>query len=152
MNNRDDIKNLAMQRLDEANVLFENGKCDGAFYLAGYSVELALKARICARFGIPNLFDDSNNQETFPGLREIKKMVKTHNLLILLVLSGLKTEFDLLKSTDRNMAKVNSLLFNAWSEGSRYKPCGHYSPDDVRDLINLLLADDSVLLWIENAN
>ena len=34
--------------------------CDGAFYLAGYSIELILKAKIYDRFGASNLFDEKN--------------------------------------------------------------------------------------------
>ena len=40
------IRALAALRLAEATVLIQAGKPDGAFYLAGYSVELALKAKI----------------------------------------------------------------------------------------------------------
>ena len=35
---------LAEQRLDEAKALLDLGKWGGAYYLAGYVVELALKA------------------------------------------------------------------------------------------------------------
>jgi len=31
-----EIKRLARERLDEAEILFQNNKTDGAFYLAGY--------------------------------------------------------------------------------------------------------------------
>lgn len=47
------IRNLAALRLEEAQVLAQNGKPDGAFYLAGYSVELALKAKVAERLGCP---------------------------------------------------------------------------------------------------
>lgn len=60
MTNPKEIKDLAKQRLTEAEILLKNGMCDGAFYLAGYSVELTLKAKICERLGIPNLFDETN--------------------------------------------------------------------------------------------
>lgn len=41
-----EFQELAELRLEEARVLLDQGKWDGAYYLAGYAVELALKARI----------------------------------------------------------------------------------------------------------
>ena len=61
MTNLFEIKQLAWQRLEEAKILSSNNMCDGAFYLAGYSVELMLKAKICERLGIPNLFAESDS-------------------------------------------------------------------------------------------
>ena len=62
MDSPESIKALAWERLEEAEILYQNGKFDGAFYLSGYSVELMLKAKICERFGIPNLFDESHGK------------------------------------------------------------------------------------------
>lgn len=50
------IKELAKTRLEEAKILCAAGKYDGAFYLAGYSVELMLKAKICEHFDIDDLY------------------------------------------------------------------------------------------------
>lgn len=112
---------------------------DGAFYLAGYSVELMLKAKICERLGIPNLFDESDKTaNAIEGIGEIRKAVKTHNLFTLLIFSGLKVKFDNDKAANKTLAKTNSLLFSAWDESARYKPCGHFKPADVNNLINLL--------------
>jgi len=44
--NRADFQELAQIRLRDAEVLLENGRFDGAYYIAGYSVECALKACI----------------------------------------------------------------------------------------------------------
>lgn len=150
MKNPEEIKNLAYQRLKEADVLFKNGMCDGAFYLAGYSVELMLKAKICERLGIPNLFDESDvNVNSIKGIGEIRKTLKTHNLFTLLIFSVLKVKFDDAKSTNIDLAKTNSLLFNAWDENARYKPCGHMQDKDVEKLINLLSGPNGLLTWIE---
>lgn len=46
---RTEFRELADQRLDEAKALLDLGKWAGAFYLAGYAVELALKACIIKR-------------------------------------------------------------------------------------------------------
>lgn len=45
MTNPSEIIKLAWQRLQEAEILYSNNMHDGAFYLAGYSVELMLKAK-----------------------------------------------------------------------------------------------------------
>jgi len=44
--NRNDFQQLADVRIDEAVVLLDQGKYDGAYYLAGYAVECSLKACI----------------------------------------------------------------------------------------------------------
>ena len=46
--NRSDFQQLADVRIDEAAVLFAQGKYDGAYYLAGYAVECGLKACIAS--------------------------------------------------------------------------------------------------------
>jgi hypothetical protein len=49
---RDQLKALALLRLEEAETLFKAELYDGAVYLCGYVVELGLKARICALLGV----------------------------------------------------------------------------------------------------
>lgn len=150
MTNPSEIIKLAWQRLQEAEILYSNNMHDGAFYLAGYSVELMLKAKICERLGIPNLFDESDKTaNAIEGIGEIRKAVKTHNLFTLLIFSGLKVKFDNSKATNKTLAKTNSLLFSAWDESARYKPCGHFKPSDVNKLINLLKDQNGILKWIE---
>ena len=145
-----EIRNLARQRLSEAEILYQHNKYDGAYYLAGYSVELTLKAKICERLGIPNLFDETNaSANSIKGIGEIRKTLKTHNLFTLLIFCGLKDKFDTDKATNVELAKANTLLFNAWDENVRYKPCGHIVKKDVEVLINLLSRSNGILTWIE---
>jgi hypothetical protein len=150
MTSPDEIKKLAWQRLEEAMILYKNGKCDGSFYLAGYSVELMFKAKICERLGIPNLFDETDSATNqISGISDIRKSMKTHNLFTLLIYSGLKLKFDADKAKNMNLMKSNSLLFSSWNENARYKPCGHMKDKDVESLINLLSDKDGILKWIE---
>lgn len=146
MNTPTEIRALAWQRAKEAAVLCESGLFDGAFYLAGYSVELALKEKICQNFGVPNLFQ-SGNQQSIDGIHEIRKAVQTHNLKSLLIYSGLKVKFDDAKANFKSLAIINSLIFNAWSEDVRYQPCGHTKDEDVKKLVSLL---PEILEWIKN--
>jgi hypothetical protein len=150
MTNPTEIRSLAGQRLRESEILYRNGMFDGAYYLAGYSVELTLKAKICERLGIPNLYDEGDAKtNSIRGIGEIRKTLKTHNLFTLLIFSGLKVKFDNDKATNIDLAKANSLLFNAWDENARYKPCGYMQNQDVEKLITLLSQPNGILSWIE---
>lgn len=55
MKNATEIWELEERRLAEANVLLQNDFCEGALYLAGYSIELFLKAKICELLRIPGM-------------------------------------------------------------------------------------------------
>lgn len=74
------IRNIAKLRIAEARVLTDHGQPDGAFYLAGYAVELALKARIAEKLGLPWLFGEAAMKPTdnFNGLNELRSLLKTH--------------------------------------------------------------------------
>lgn len=76
-----DLRAIAEARLEDANVLLRKRRTDGAAYLCGYAVELALKARICTTLnwdGFPDTRSEFENLATF----------KTHKLDVLLTLSG----------------------------------------------------------------
>lgn len=95
------------------------------------------------------MFDEGNKEaNSIKGVSEIRKVLKTHNLFMLLIFSGLK--FDSEKATNKELTKANSLLFNAWDENARYKPCGHMNDKDVEKLINLLSQPNGILAWIEH--
>jgi hypothetical protein len=76
-----EMRRIAFARLSDAEALHRAKRFDGASYLCGYSVELALKARICKTLkwaGYPQ-----TNAE-FQGLASFK----VHDLEMLLRLSG----------------------------------------------------------------
>ena len=146
----EEIKQLAFERLQEAIILCDNGKYDGAFYLAGYSIELMLKAKVCEQWGIPSLFDESYQTH---GISEMRRAVKTHDIAVLLIFSGLKAKFDLAKSTNMVLAEINMLLFTSsgrclWNEQVRYQSSGSQYPEDVKALITLLQHEEGLLQWI----
>ena len=47
---KNDLKTLSQARIDDAIVLYQAGKSSSAYYLAGYSIELALKVCISDLF------------------------------------------------------------------------------------------------------
>ncbi|GHT12046.1 hypothetical protein FACS1894170_06390 [Planctomycetales bacterium] len=145
-----DIESLAWERLDEARVLYDNNKFDGAFYLAGYAVELMLKVRICELFDIPNLFDESNPSSTpMTGIGELRRSVKIHNLQMLLAYSGLKKKFELKMQEDPNFEMVHSYLFLKWSEQSRYHISGTIQPIRIQHVLETLgNRTTGVLRWL----
>ena len=67
--NRTDFQRLADMRIDEAKILLDQGKWAGAYYLAGYAVECALKACIAKL----------TSAEDFPD-KEFAAKCFTHNL------------------------------------------------------------------------
>jgi hypothetical protein len=145
-----EIESLAWDRLDEARILYDNNKFDGAFYLIGYAVELILKVRICELFDIPNLFDESNqSSSTLQGIGELRRSVKIHNLPTLLAYSGLKKKFDAKVQNDPDFKIVQLHLFQKWSEQSRYHITGTVQPSIILVLLEVLGSQTKgVLRWL----
>jgi len=106
--NRADLQQIAEVRIQESRTLLSAGFPDGAYYLAGYAVECALKACIAKRI----------HEHDFPE----KKLVNdshTHDLRKLLQLAELKIELDAVVQIDPSMqARLNTV--QDWSEASRY--------------------------------
>ena len=73
-----DLRNNAAAKLQDAEVLFNNGRYDGAKYLCGYAVELSLKAKIC----------ETLNWSKYPPTEKIFQGFKIHHLDTLLLLTG----------------------------------------------------------------
>ena len=66
---RDDLRAMAVAKVSDATHLFEAGRYSNAYYLFGYGVELALKARIARTF----------NAETIPD-RRLVNSIYTYDL------------------------------------------------------------------------
>ncbi len=115
---RSDLQSLASSKLSDSQFLFKNGRHSNAFYLAGYSIELGLKACI-ARFMLPDVIPD----------KQLINSIYVHDLNKLLGVAGLRAELE-------NDAKSNSRLkenwdiVEQWTEESRYqqieKALAHY--------------------------
>lgn len=153
MKNPAEIKALAYARLEEAEILCNAGKYDGAFYLAGYSAELMLKAKICEHFRIDNLFD--KQACTIQGISDLRKVVETHDINLLLVFSGLEEKFR--EAKVRNVKLRKSYRFftastgdkTDWNEQVRYLPINSKTENEVKEFISLLRDEEGLLKWIE---
>src|SRR5271170_3820973 len=79
---RKDFQRLAELRAKEAATLARTGSPQGAYYLAGFAVECALKACIAKK----------TRRHDFPADKDYAGKVYTHNLDQLLKLAHLETQ------------------------------------------------------------
>lgn len=124
MPSRADFVALSNKRLSEAETLLNAGQYEGAFYLAGYAVEFALKAVICKTLDI----------EIFTQSSDLQKGFMVHRIDYLIVWAGLSKKINDHASTDpRFQSAVNAFInppsnienWRAWTEKTRYNenPC-----------------------------
>jgi len=106
---RRDFQQLARLRLREAVALMRLRLPSGAYYLAGYGVECALKACIAKR----------TRRHEFPDKKKAEASY-SHNLLQLLNEAGIKSAFADKAQRDPSFKK-NWDLVQSWSEQSRYE-------------------------------
>jgi hypothetical protein len=107
--NRRDFQDLSRLRLREARALMGLRLPDGAYYLAGYAVECALKACIAKR----------TQRYEFPDKKRAEASY-SHNLAQLLNEAGIKSAFADESRRDQSF-KDNWDLVQLWSEQSRYE-------------------------------
>lgn len=122
MLSRTELQNIARERLKDARVLLNAGRYDGAVYLGGYVVEVALKSRICKTLkwtGFPQTRSEFQSFLSF----------KTHDLDVLLRLSGLEA-----KIKTQYLAEWSAVA--AWDPEARYNPMGNTSQTDAQLLID----------------
>src|SRR3954452_747740 len=102
------FQQLAESRLAEAELLLNNGFPSGAYYLAGYAVECALKSIIATGFRANEIPDKS-----------LVNSVYTHNLKDLLNVAELKSPLDQAMNQNPELRESWATVSN-WSEHARY--------------------------------
>lgn len=111
-----ELRKLSLNRLEEAKCLHNNGFYDSAIYIAGYSIELALKAVICKKLSWTHYTPKVLRADT-------AKVFKAHEFLTLSVLGGVW--FKIEKETDTNpIFKAHWAIISKWSELKRYEAIG----------------------------
>lgn len=139
MKNPLDIRTLADSRIKEAQALSKKGFHDLAFYVAGYAVELQLKAKICEHFDLPDFYSQ------YAPKTDLSKTFLIHNLEKLMLLSGLHAKFESERAT--NTAFENDwVIVKQWSEKSRYDELGTHSIKDVTDFFQSIKI---IIRWIK---
>jgi hypothetical protein len=124
------LTTLAQARLEDADVLVAAQRFDGAIYICGYAIEIALKARICKTLGwagYPSIRAEFQNFQTF----------KTHDLDVLLHLSGVESQVKTQFLADWSVVAT-------WNPEARYEPAGKVMQADAQQM----LASVRVLLGI----
>ena len=116
-----DLKAISRARLRDAKVLLKGKRLDGAVYLCGYAVELALKARMCRTL---NWHEFPETSAEFKGLQS----VKTHDLEILLRLSGVEARIK-----TKHMAEWSVVL--DWDPEKRYQTVGKFTEQKAGDIV-----------------
>ena len=116
-----DLRAIARARLRDAQVLLHARRFDGAFYLCGYAVELALKARICRTLkwqGFPE------SAQEFKGFQS----VRSHDLEVLLRFSGVEG-----RVRAKHLADWSVVL--EWNPEKRYQAIGQAIPKQVANMV-----------------
>ena len=116
-----DLKTTARAHLRDAMVLLNARRYDGAFYLCGYAVELALKARVCRTLRW------SNFPETRTEFRNFQSL-KTHDLEVLLQFAGVEV-----RVKTKYLAEWSVVL--NWDPDKRYQKTGQSTQQEAADMV-----------------
>lgn len=133
--NRDDLQRLASTRLAEAQALAGANHAAGAYYLAGYAIECALKA--CIAKGV--------KQYDFPEKEKVNQSY-SHNLVQLLKTAGLESVLDSELRQNSALA-ANWAVVKDWNESKRYSLA--IVAQDATDLIAAISDPaNGVMRWV----
>lgn len=133
---RKDLQEIAELRISESKILIQNNAYAGAYYLAGYAVECALKACIAKQI----------RQNEFPDKKFILDSY-THDLDKLLNVSSLKTDLND-ASNDNPELSVNWSIIKDWTVDSRYdQSIGEKRAQDLFEAIND--STNGLLNWLK---
>ncbi len=130
MISRTELRKISRARLKDSAVLFKARRYDGAIYLCGYSVEIALKTRICRTLkwnGYPSTRSEFQNLQS----------LKSHNLDVLLSLSGVEE-------------KIKRNYLAEWSEVAKWDPEARYKPvgSATKQNASIMIVSAKILLEV----
>jgi hypothetical protein len=132
---RTDLQKLADEKLRDAQVLLNAKSWANAYYLAGYAVELAIKACIAKSFKADTIPDKALVDKTYS--HEFPKLIGTAGLTALLqqqeqASQDFRTAWGVVKD---------------WSPDARYTDKGE---QDAKELVEAIShANHGVLRWIK---
>ena len=132
---RRDLQDLSKLRLKEARVLLSAQHWSGAYYLAGYAAECAIKACIAKK----------TMRGDFPN-KGFANQVHTHDVVALVKAAGLQSQLDQ-RIKDPGTFAVYWTIVKDWDVSSRYTTA---SESEARDLLSALTArKEGVIPWIK---
>jgi HEPN domain-containing protein len=127
------LMELAEAKLDDAKFLLAGGRSGNAYYLAGYAVELLLKAVLALRF----------RADTIPA-PELGRGIFTHDLNKLLNLAELRSRLAGKQDDDPEFRARWEIVLR-WDEGSRYDPRSRGPAEELIEAIEN--PEHGVLQW-----
>src|ERR1700692_2351108 len=134
--NRADFQQLAEVRIREAQILLDAGCYPGAYYLAGYTVECALKACIARQ----------TREFDFPEKDFVNKSW-THKLEKLLNLAKLENRLNSDRRTSNELDAYWAIVVN-WQENKRYDL--NVSQQEAKSLCDAIFDPaNGVLQWLK---
>lgn len=132
---RKDLQEIAEMRINESGILIQNNAYAGAYYLAGYAIECALKACVAKQI----------RKHEFPDKKLILDSY-SHDLEKLLHVSGLKTKFHE-AINDNPELDVNWSIIKDWTVDARYDQS--ISEKRAKDLYDAIYDNRNGLLeWL----
>lgn len=146
-----EIISLSENKLRAAELLMSNNFFDDAYYIAGYALELILKAKICKTLLIPDFFDFENAKSRKLPIGKTKrgesdnlyKPFKVHDYEQLIILSGFYVQFSEKITSDLEFSADWSIV-SKWDENLRYAV--NNSKPDVESFIQSL---KNIILWLK---
>ncbi len=133
---RADFQQLVDVRLQEGKALLDLGMWDGAYYLTGYAVEVALKACIIKAVMATDAFPEKRFSEN----------CWTHDIGKSVDLAGLKPAWDAAIKADPKLSG-NWGFAKQWSEQTRYHRITEKEAKDLYDAVSDAI--HGVLPWIK---
>ena len=131
---RNELRTLSRVRLAEAQALLRAGMPDGAYYLAGYAVECALKACIAK----------ATRRHEFPDQKRVNTSF-THSLKELIRVAELRDALGEAANADPRFREYWDIV-ESWSEQSRY---GRSSAERARALLEAVSnRNHGVIQWV----
>lgn len=131
-----DCRRLSLVRLEDAQVLLSAKRFGAAYYVAGYSIELALKAVIATRF-LANDIPDPN----------FVRHIHTHLSDNLIGLAGLRDELAR-RSAESQQFAGNWGVVKEWTPESRYEAIDQVAAEVlIRAIVH---ENEGILPWIRS--
>lgn len=133
---REEFKNIAEIRIREAQLLLNQGLNSGAYYLAGYALECAIKACLSKQILQHNIPEKKFINDIYT--HDLQKLIKFDDELF--------ASYNQRQSNDSDFI-TNWTIVKDWSEQSRYKT---YNRNEAEELIEAITKEEGgVLPWIQ---
>jgi len=116
MISHEELKKSSKKCLDDSKILFRNKRYEGAIYICGYSIEIALKGIICKNLNIGGFISTSHIPSTKEELKKIEEFF-IHDLDRLLS-----------KVPPQIAAHIKAKKMTEWSTVLKWNPEMRYAP------------------------